>query len=321
MDTRQMQDRFEAIAQFADIGDFMEQPMKTYSSGMFMRLAFAVAIHVDPEILLVDEALAVGDLMFQHRCMHRMNQLRAAGKTTVLVTHDLSAVTKFCDRALLLDEGHLIADGAPEAVVNRYRALIFERERHFSSQDEPPSQRDEAGNPEDEMPVAPSIPNIDHRFGNGRARVIGVELMSGNGQPVREIIGGDTILLRVSAEFLQDVGRPILGYTMRDRLGVEITACNTTFAGDALPPAAKGQIFTSDFRITMPRMASGSYSISPAVAEGELLAHDMCDWIDNGLVFSVSNRQLLYGMLDMNVQVRSYYSKKEIQTGTGVRMV
>src|SRR5213593_3964413 len=98
-DTREMQKRIDAIAHFAEIGDFMEQPVKTYSSGMFMRLAFAVAIHVDPDILLVDEALAVGDLVFQHRCMHRMNRLRENGKTILLVTHDLAAVTKLCDRA------------------------------------------------------------------------------------------------------------------------------------------------------------------------------------------------------------------------------
>jgi lipopolysaccharide transport system ATP-binding protein len=321
LDTRQIQARFEAIADFADIGDFMEQPMKTYSSGMFMRLAFAVAVNVDPAILLVDEALAVGDLMFQHRCMHRMSQLRAAGKTTVLVTHDLSAVTKFCDRALLLDEGRLLADGPPEAVVNRYRALIFERERRFSKDELPGErQKEDAANTEKEMPVVRSVPNIDHRFGNGKARVIGVELMNSNGQPIREVAGGETVLLRISVEFLEHVTHPILGYTMRDRVGVEISACNTTFAGDALPPAARGQVFTSDFQITVPCIASGSYSISPAVAEGELLKHDMCDWIDNGLVFSLYNSQLIYGMLSMDVNVRSYYSKGEIQTQTGARM-
>jgi lipopolysaccharide transport system ATP-binding protein len=127
LDTPQMQARFDAIARFAEIGGFMEQPVKTYSSGMFMRLAFAVAVNVDPDILLVDEALAVGDLIFQHRCMHRMNKLRDSGKTIVFVTHDLNAVTKFCDRAILLDNGRLLEDGKPDLVVQKYRALIFER--------------------------------------------------------------------------------------------------------------------------------------------------------------------------------------------------
>ena len=116
-DERQMKERFDAVAQFAEIGSFMEQPVKTYSSGMFMRLAFAVAVNVDPDVLLVDEALAVGDLVFQHRCMHRMNRLREDGKTIVLATHDLTAVTKFCDRAILLDGGSLVLDGKPDAAV------------------------------------------------------------------------------------------------------------------------------------------------------------------------------------------------------------
>src|SRR5262249_13017722 len=111
LSTSEMTRRFDAIARFAEIGDFMDQPVKTYSSGMFMRLSFAVAVNVDPDILLVDEALAVGDLVFQHRCMHRMNQLRDSGRTIVLVTHDLGAVTKFCSRALLLDGGRLLEDG------------------------------------------------------------------------------------------------------------------------------------------------------------------------------------------------------------------
>lgn len=309
MNKRQMQERLGAIARFAEIGDFMDQPVKTYSSGMFMRLAFAVAVNVDPDILLVDEALSVGDLIFQHRCMHRMNHLRATGKTTVLVTHDLTAVTKFCNRALLLDAGRLIEDGAPDMVVNKYRALMFERERRYGHFD-----GDEKGTVEGEvvtgehMPVVRSIPNIDHRFGNGAARILGVELLDENGSPSREVQGGRIVVLRISAEFLKDVSRPILGYTMRDRLGIDISACNTNFAGSVLPSARSGQIYTSDFRIHLPRMAAGSYSIAPAVAAGDLTKHDMCDWIDNALIFNLQADDLVYGTLKMDVEVRNYAS-------------
>jgi lipopolysaccharide transport system ATP-binding protein len=186
LDSRQMEKRFDAIAAFAEIGSFMDQPVKTYSSGMFMRLAFAVAVNVDPDILLVDEALSVGDLIFQHRCMHRMNHLRNSGKTIVLVTHDLDAVTKFCDCALLLDGGRLLEQGKPDAVVQKYRALIFERERRYGGYD------GSSGIPESadllksvsEMPIARSIPNIDHRFGNGEATLLGVELLDAKGDPI-----------------------------------------------------------------------------------------------------------------------------------------
>jgi ABC-type polysaccharide/polyol phosphate transport system ATPase subunit len=313
MDKREMQQRFDAIARFAEIGGFMDQPVKTYSNGMFMRLAFAVAVNVDPDILLVDEALAVGDLIFQHRCMHRMNLLRASGKTTVLVTHDLTAVTKFCDRALLLDGGRLLEDGPADMVVNRYRALVFERERrygHFEGDEQEPAEG-EVVVPSREIPVVRSIPNIDHRFGNGSARILGVELLDEKETPTRDVLGGRSVVLRISAEFLKDVARPILGYTLRDRLGVDISACNTNYAGAVLPAARKGQIYTSDFRIRMPRMGAGSYSFAPAVADGDLLRHDMCDWIDNALVFYLGADELVYGTLKMEVEVRTYASEGE----------
>ncbi len=308
LDTHRMQERFSAIARFAEIGSFMDQPVKTYSSGMFMRLAFAVAVNVDPDILLVDEALAVGDLIFQHRCMHRMNQLRSAGKTIVLVTHDLSAVTKFCDQALLLDEGRLLEEGKPDPVVQKYRALMFEKERSYSNSESP---GDDAASPaveaaDSEVPVARTIPNIDHRFGSGEATLLGIELMRRSGTPTREVFGGEEIIVRVSVQFSSDIKQPILGYTMRDRLGVEISACNTSYSGHPLPAARAGQIYTSDFHVAMPHLAAGSYSISPAVASGSVLKHDMCDWIDNALVFSLSSDELIYGVLRMDVEVKSY---------------
>jgi lipopolysaccharide transport system ATP-binding protein len=313
LDTNEMKERFDEIARFAEIGSFMEQPVKTYSSGMFMRLAFAVAVNVDPDILLVDEALAVGDLVFQHRCMHRMNQLRANGKTIVLVTHDLMAVTKFCDRALLLDSGRLLEDGKPDIVVQKYHALIFERERkygEFGMEGAGDGDSTAPPVPKEDMPLVRSIPNIDHRFGNGEASVLGIELMDENGNPVRETFGGKRLLVRISVEFHQDVAQPIIGYTLRDRLGVDISACNTSYAERHLPPAGKGDLFTSDFWITLPHIAPGSYSLSPAAAKGSISKHDMCDWIDNALVFSVNSASLIYGVLKMPTEVRNYTSAR-----------
>jgi lipopolysaccharide transport system ATP-binding protein len=309
LDSHEMAKRFDAITAFAEIGEFIDQPVKTYSSGMFMRLAFAVAVNVDPDILLVDEALAVGDLIFQHRCMHRMNHLRDSGKTIILVTHDLDAVTKFCDRAILLDKGKLLEDGKPDMVVQKYRALIFERERRYGG-------FDGTGIPEGgssihsakEIPVARSIPNIDHRFGNGEAAVLGLELLDTVGNPVSEIAAGETATIRISVQLNEDLDQPIIGYTLRDRLGVEMSGCNTSFAGQALPPARKNQIITSDFRISFPNMAPGSYSISPAIAKGSVLRHDMCDWIDNALVFVLVSKELVYGLMRMDVDVKSYIS-------------
>lgn len=307
-DTREMNRRLEAIARFAEIGSFLDQPVKIYSSGMFMRLAFAVAVNVDPDILLVDEALAVGDLIFQHRCMHRMNELRESGKTIVFVTHDLGAVVRFCDRAILLDGGRLLEDSTPDIVVQKYRALVFERERRYGL---PDGAGEAAGvsavhHAGTGVPVVRGIPNIDHRFGNGDAAVLGIELLDETGRPTREVFGGQHLVMRISVEFSHRVDRPILGFTLRDRMGIEITACNTTHSGRVLPPACEGQIYTSDFRFQIPRLGPGSYSVSPAVACGDTLKHDMCDWIDNALVFEVKTEDLVYGMMKMDVDVLNY---------------
>jgi ABC-type polysaccharide/polyol phosphate transport system ATPase subunit len=313
LDSRQMQQRFDAIAAFAEIGSFMDQPVKTYSSGMFMRLAFAVAVNVDPDILLVDEALSVGDLIFQHRCMHRMNHLRDSGKTIILVTHDLDAVTKFCDCAMLLDGGRLLEQGKTDQVVQKYRALIFERERRygdFGGRVEIPEGVNLV-QPLGEMPVARSIPNIDHRFGNGEAELLGVALMDGKGAAISEAVGGQKVIIRVSAQFKEDVTTPILGFTLRDRLGVEMSGCNTSYADQPMSIARKGQVITSDFHVTLPILAPGSYSISPAVAKGTIQRHDMCDWIDNALVFTLQSKGLVYGVMRMEVDVRNYLSETD----------
>ncbi len=311
MDSRQMAKRFDAIAAFAEIGSFMDQPVKTYSSGMFMRLAFSVAVNVDPDILLVDEALAVGDLIFQHRCMHRMNHLRNSGKTIVLVTHDLDAVTKFCDCAILLDQGRLLEQGKPDRVVLKYRAMTLEREKSYAGFDGASASPGAANffKSASEMPVARTISNIDQRFGNGEAVLLGVELLDARGNSMAEAAGGEKVTIRVSAQFKQDIEQPILGYTLRDRLGVEMSGCNTSYAGQPLPCARKDQIITSDFSLSLPHLAPGSYSISPAVAKGSVLHHEMCDWIDNALVFALRSQSLVYGIMRMEVEVQNYMSQ------------
>lgn len=294
----EIDDRFESIKRFAEIGDFLEQPVKTYSSGMFMRLAFAVAIHVDPDILLVDEALAVGDMVFQHRCIHRIGQLRDAGKTILFVSHDLQAVVKFCDDAVLLDGGRLLASGKPDLVVQKYHALILERERS-SKQFVADALPDAAAEDASIQPVT-TIPNIDHRFGNGQAEVLGILLLGPDGSVTASLRAGEQARIRVSAKFKAEVASPIVGFTLRDRLGVEITSSNTAYEGIRLPPARDGDVMTVDFHISVPEIRPGSYSLSPAVAGGSVWVHDIADWIDNAYVFDIENTGLVYGMLKIN---------------------
>lgn len=217
---RQMAERFAAIADFAEIGSFIEQPVKTYSSGMFMRLAFSVAIHVDPDILLVDEALAVGDLIFQHRCLHKIHQLRRQGKTILFVTHDMGAVAKFCDRAVLMDRGRVLEDGTPELAVQKYYALVYERERQYKKGHASDALGSAAVG--EAIPPVRTIPNIDYRFGGGQATLIGVELYGPGGEPARELHAQDEGVIRISALCRTRLENPIMGFTLRDRLGVQI---------------------------------------------------------------------------------------------------
>lgn len=300
----EIESRFEQIERFAEIGDFLDQPVKIYSSGMYLRLAFATAIHVDPEILLVDEALAVGDLMFHHRCMHRINQLRESGVSILLVTHDLSAATRFCSRCLLLDRGELLQDGRPDEVVQRYRALIFERERERGGSIGEAPALDAAAAEDSALEAVSALPNVDHRFGDGRARVIGVELYDRLGRVRREVFTGEALRVRITVEYQADIERPIVGFTVRDRLGVEVTATNTSFEDHLLPPARAGERCTVEFEVQLPKLAPGSFTLSPAVASGTVVRHEMCDWVDNALHFTLISSSIVYGLFRMDAQIR-----------------
>ena len=294
----EMEERMDDILAFAEIGEFVDQAVKTYSSGMFMRLAFAVAIHVDPDILLVDEALAVGDLIFQHRCASRILRLRREGKTILFVTHDLQAVTRFCDRAILLDHGRKLEDAEPERVVQKYQALMFERERKVAGSGEIWDHTEQDG----ELRIVSSIPQIDHRYGERGAEIIGIILHSPEGKVLNEIRAGEETRLVISARFHQHLEHPIIGFTIRDRLGVEICASNTSYEGVTLPPAQPNDVLTVGFRIQVPDLRSDSYSISPAVANGNIWEHTIEDWIDNAYIIDLAHSGLVYGMMRWPVQ-------------------
>ncbi len=295
---RQVQNRMDEILEFAEIGEFIDQPVKTYSSGMFVRIAFAVAVHADPEILLVDEALAVGDLIFQHRCMHRMRQLRDAGKTIVLVTHDLPAVTGYCSRAVLLDGGRMIYQGTPKSVVQRYHALVAERQKSLGE-----GETKTRTSPGLRLPVIRSIPQIDNRYGEGGAEIIGVILLSPGGEVLNALPAGASCQLLVSVLFKQETVSPIIGFTVRDRLGNEMTSSNTAYEETHMPDARPGQIYTVGFRLRLPSLRPGTYSISPAVSRGDIWDHTVEDWIDNAYVFSLLDTGLVYGQMRWPVDV------------------
>ena len=297
---RQMEERQDDILEFARIGEFVDQPVKVYSTGMFMRLAFSVAVHVDPEILLVDEALAVGDLIFQHRCIQRIRQLRSQGKTILFVSHDLQAITQFCDRAILLERGRMLEDGSPERVVQRYQALVAARQ---AGREGDRLQWSGAGE-DDRLQIVRTVPHVHNRYGDGGARVMGVLLHSTDGRALNQAQIGEEVHLLISARILKDLENPIVGFTVRDRMGVEITSSNTSYAGLDLPPARTGEVLTVGFRLRIPELRPGSYSISTAVARGNIWEHTIEDWIDNAYIFDLTSPGLVYGMMRWAVTPR-----------------
>ncbi len=268
----EVDERFDAIAAFADIGDFIEQLVKTYSSGMFVRLAFAIQANVDPEILIVDEALAVGDAYFVHRCMHRFQQMQNDGKTIILVTHDATAVRQLCDRAIWVDRGAMVAMGEVSEVVDGYLAHLFS-EGQDSYEAPPPSPviiQEVAANIADSKNGSlcqheTDIANVDQRFGNRLCEVVGIGVYDKLGCPINSTRNDTDIVLRVSIKnnHPEKSLRMGVGYTFRNARGVDISSSNNEVENTDLGCSLPGSLMTVSMVVTLPILHIGSYSIIP----------------------------------------------------------
>ena len=259
----EIDERLESILEFADIGDFVYQPVKTYSSGMFVRLAFAVAINIDPEILIVDEALSVGDVFFQAKCYHKFEEFRNQGKTILFVSHDLSSISKYCDRVILLNKGVKAAEGSPKTVVDLYKKLLVglgdEEEEDGGSGD---VSADEEGTPAESglTGVLPMNPDT-LEYGEGQARIYKVETADSEGRVTNVLEKGALFYIRMYVEFLSDVESPIFAYTIKNLQGTEITGTNTLFEKVPVESAKAGDRIRIEFtqRLTL---QGGDYLLS-----------------------------------------------------------
>ena len=296
--------RLPEIERFAEIGDFIDQPVKTYSSGMYVRLAFAVAIHVDPEILLVDEALSVGDVYFQQRCMRRIRQMKQDGKTILFVSHDVTAVKNLCDAAIWLEHGELKAIGEPDSVVGKYLAAMTLRRDPYANDG---TRRGTTMVTNGDGLVVQTLPNVDHRWGNRHAEIIGIQILDGRGMPCESVEHGGPIVVRVSAAFHEDVAQPIVGIMMRNRLGEDICGINTSAEAVELPPARAGQRFTVDFHLKLPLLVPGNYHVSPAVAQGTHEDFVVCDLVENAIRLVVQKKTIVYGYMKFDSRVELKY--------------
>jgi lipopolysaccharide transport system ATP-binding protein len=293
-----------SIEAFAEIGAFLDKPVRTYSAGMFVRLAFATAIHADPDVLLVDEVLAVGDMVFQHRCIRRVRELQEMGKTIVIATHDVGAVESLCREAVLMSGGRIEFRGRPADAVERYRALCYEIEARSSVPSASPARPPRAAAaPSADLEPAPAPPAGAHRFGTGRATIVGFDV-AGEGGDVATARAGERLAVRITVEYREAVANPIVGFTLTDRMGLPVVVSNTFLEGRHLPAAVPGDLHTVELAFVLPALLPGSYAISPAVADGEQRDHAMLDWVDQALVFEVARGREQLGLVGVPVAVR-----------------
>ena len=267
----QMDGRFEEIIAFADIGEFIDQPVRTYSSGMFVRLAFAVAVHVDPDILVVDEALSIGDALFQHKSSRRVRELTGGGTSLLLVSHDRNLVTSSCQRCILLDNGRLTMDGTPADVFDYYYASIAATGNERISRN-----RLESG-------------LMQVTAGTGEARVIKIRILDTIGNELDMAEVGMPVALEVHVRANKAVPSLVLAFVIRDRLGHSVFSTNTHNFGKRLVdvPAGAGFIFRFRFRANM---GAGSYSISTLLVSSNDRFSDNYESRELACLFELSNQ-------------------------------
>lgn len=312
----QVQERIDAILTFADIGDYIDQPVKSYSSGMFVRLAFAIIAHCDADILVIDEALAVGDVFFTQKCMRFIRRFVDGGGTLLFVSHDTSSVLSLCSRALMLfpNASHPPVVGDAESLCKDYLARIYEdrsRLEHVAAQRK--EVLVESGNREEGILVyegkkvasnTVAISGMNSRpesFGQGAARITDVAFFDDAGEPTRTIQGGDEVLLRVRAEILQAMAYPAFGFMFKDRHGQFVFTDGTDgrFRDDQLTFTG-GDVAEVEFRFKFPYLLQGVYTLNVAIAEGLGDDHIQHHWIHDVLRMESVGGPIVHGMAGLH---------------------
>lgn len=296
----EIDDKYDDIVDFADIGEYIDQPVKTFSSGMYVRLAFAIIAHVDADILIIDEALSVGDAFFVQKCMRFLRNFMKNG-TVLFVSHDTGAVLNLCDSAIWLDAGVVRETGAPKEVSELYLEALYNND---SFVDDTVQDIDD-----DIMQTCPSEDYRDMRldfinstnlrndielfkfddslasFGDGGARVKLVRLLDQNGAPLSWVVGGERVTLEVICKANADLYKPIVGFFVRDKLGQSLFGDNTFIEYLSKPVHVKsGNVFSARFNFVMPVLVMGDYSITVSIAEGTQEEHIQHHWVHDALV-------------------------------------
>jgi len=269
-----------SIESFAEIGEFIGRPVKEYSSGMYVRLAFSTAIHVDPEILIVDEALAVGDAVFANRCVRKFQELRERKITVLFVSHDLGLVKQLSDRAILLLNGRIAAQGAPNDVINRYIGLVLAKE--------------ESKNKKDDRIHA------SFRHGDGSSEILGVEILNARGEAATAVTGGEPMTVRVRSRFHQAKSDPMVGILIRTRIGMDVYGTNTRLERVRLGDFQPGDELEVDFAVEC-WLTPQQYTLTVATQNADGTSHD---WLDDAVAFDVVDTRAAAGVANLRAQVK-----------------
>jgi lipopolysaccharide transport system ATP-binding protein len=310
----QIEERFDDIAKFADIGEFIEQPVKVYSSGMMVRLAFAVIAHVDADILVVDEALAVGDAFFTQKCMRFLRNFMKEG-TILFVSHDTSAVASLCSEAILLDHGRAVKAGSPKAIIEHYLSTLYKSDQKvdgISADDDKKAteQVDGLGAYKDMREDLINHSNLRNDievfsfqpdqagFGTGQATIESVRLLDSNEAPLLWVVGGEDVIVEIRCVIHADMFQPIVGFQLRDRLGQVIFGDNTFLVYENSPlEVSQGAGLQVKFEFRLPVLPNGDYTLGVAIAEGSHTQHVQHHWIHDALVFRVHSSSVVHGLV------------------------
>ncbi|HEU5458960.1 MAG TPA: ABC transporter ATP-binding protein [Pyrinomonadaceae bacterium] len=298
------------IASFAEIGDFIYQPLKTYSSGMYIRLAFAAAIAVSPQILIIDEALAVGDAVFQHRCTRRIKQMQENGTTILFVSHDPGAIRALCTRAILLNGGRMEADGTPPEVLNRYQKIIMARETAYAALDQ--SAAEQATDvPELAEADFTNTPSYTFRHGNRDAEIVKVELLDTSRHRVQLVETGEQLLLRMYVVFHKAVEEPVFGFLIRNKHGIHLYGTNTDIQHAGIGPVEAGEVVEASFSFNC-WLAPDNYSITVAVHSVDAISFD---WLDGTLFFQTLSASPMEGVANLDGSAATRKIVRDVQGG------
>ncbi|NOT85877.1 MAG: ABC transporter ATP-binding protein [Methylococcaceae bacterium] len=308
--------RYDDILVFADIGDFIEQPVKTYSSGMMVRLAFAVIAHVDADILVIDEALAVGDAFFTQKCMRFLRNFMKKG-TVLFVSHDTSSIKNLCNHAVWIEKGNVLQEGNPKEVCELYLQAFYEAQQGSSSstklkeiknQDASKSLKDQrlefinASNLRNDLQIF-EFNSDSASFGKGGAQITGVEFLDKDESPLAWVVGSELVTLRIQAIAHELLDAPIIGFAIKDRLGQVLFGDNTYISYRDAPLFCElGSNIRAEFTFLMPILPAGDYSVHVAIANGTQAQHIQHHWVHDAVQFKSESSSVATGLIGIPMQ-------------------